>query len=188
MKQWLKYSIIPITLIANRIRGQKKFVFLQKQIAYAAMALPVALYTWDFLLGISVFGSLWFWGAFGWGAYFAAFHGRWIEGDDEIVFIDRIAMKLSGIDDRSAVSAVKLRKWGTWAMALRGGVFFIPVVLAFVIRQQDYTDLFMLPWGFMQGLIYAAVRYIPEESKLPVPIAECVMGAWIGLGLYIMVD
>lgn len=111
------------------------------------------------------------WCQWGVGPGFSAIHGRPPDRGN-IKLVDKLADFMVPFPQTKADN----RRWGTWWMTFRGLFGWCLFAALFFIN----------PWApligigiALQGLIYAATRYIPE--KYSVMVSEPVTAAWLGL-------
>ena len=94
----------------------------------------------------------------GWGAGFAAFHGR-KDPMPEILVIDKIADFIV----RNPYTISEIRNWGVVWMTLRGGLFY--PMFYFLSHVTGGSAL----WGLSclsMGVVYGVMRYIPEKNAV----------------------
>lgn len=113
-----------------------------------------------------------FWTIFGWGNYFAAFHGRYSQIESEIPWIDRLGEKVFPFDGNRDTNLNR----GAFCMALRG-LYFYPTFIA--------LSFVTTPWALaigllciLQGAAYGAMRWAEEPDA--VSGAEWLTGALFG--------
>ena len=104
----------------------------------------------------------------GWGKYFAAFHGRYDAAHQEFRPADTLANHVFAKTHDGHLAGIA-------GFTVRA-VLFYPAFLALI---------WLNPWAALiglgvlaQGLIYGAMRWVPE--KIALPLAELAYGAWLG--------
>lgn len=139
---------------------------------FAQIALEGSHTYWQTFVGIAVWLRL-----EGWGLYFSAFHGRWNRAESEVRLIDWIGFRLVpwiGPDDLRSN-----RARGTLCMSLRG-LFILPL-FGLLFGLSVPALMFGAAAGLTQGIIYGAMRFVPEERAVETaePITAGVFGAFI---------
>jgi hypothetical protein len=123
-----------------------------------------------------------FWAALapGWGLYFACVTGRRIAGEQEIVFIDKMADSFCKKDGTVGDN----RKFGFIGMTLRS-TFFYGLFIFYAVLNSFYGLNVIQPLAsgllvLLMGVVYWSSYYIPDESKR-IRICEFTYGDIIGL-------
>lgn len=106
-----------------------------------------------------------------WGMDFASIHG-WKPVRGKAIFADWFADLFAG----RLITPANNRRWGTFWMVGRG-LYAFPMFLA-LFWVNPWSPLLGLGMA-AQGLIYGAMRWIPEKHA--VMVAEIITGAWLGL-------
>lgn len=182
---YLEIIIIISFSILNRIRGSEfGRPFFNKMTTSLLKGTLIGLYyyhislnlTNSLLIGFITFLGIWLWAAPGWGLYFSSFTGRKNPVEEEIVIIDLLA----DLFFRDQATKKEIRRWGTFAMSLRG-LFLLPLFGFYGIYFSNSMWMVGLLSGF-QGIIYGSMRFIPE--KYAIGVAEYLIG--IGMAIIIL--
>jgi len=181
------FAIIFLALI-NRARGSDFFGYVTSRrhsfpILFACFFVCVLLVSGDWLAAAIAGAGTIFWAVFAWGKYFMAVHGRPNEGGS-VKFIDAITDFVIGKNPSFGYEA---RLWGTFAMALRGGLFDLPMWLLLFAFVSPYC-LLGIPFSFLQGNVYNVAGILVDEEDEPIEYAEIFFGAIRAAAILILVQ
>lgn len=156
----------------NRILACLGFTFAS---GFAAAMLGYSQSETIWVMGGSA--PLWFFSiVFGWGLYFAAFHGRWMPGSKKHTqWITKIGLWL--IPFTRVNDLPRNRARGMLCMALRGLAYSLPV-FAWIACTATPWALVVWPCMLLQGLIYWLNKYDNERHGTAYP--EIASGALWG--------
>jgi hypothetical protein len=195
---WAVPAILALIIgLANHARGRG--TLLGGRVACAAYG-GIGIGLCAFLIGfeplraiatsLSTSLGLYNWLCWGWGLYFAAFHGVWKLDEEDISWIDNICLWLVPFVQEE-------RHWTNYArgmlgMALRG-LYLLPMF--FLIDPLHGLTSLHVWWlglfGPVQGLIYAVNRiggiWKREGTALPELLMGMTIGALAGTALVLIV-
>lgn len=119
-------------------------------------------------LGLIVWAGMWIWAAPGWGAGFAAIHGRW-----------RANGRLSRTVERFSADATTR---GILYMSARGFLGFLPLAGGLAVCGHYLAAGLLAAVGLAQGVVYniGGIHQRFTGKDTGVPIAEVLMGGLIG--------
>lgn len=159
-----------LTLATYNLLGGRGLFFgrvLFRMVIMPAIVLSHVGFSWH--NAVVVFAGFALWASFGWGKYFASFHGRYDPNEKEIAWIDWVGKKVFPYDGEKLTNHFR----GILCMGLRG-LYLYPM---FVLIGYPLLGLLM----FLQGAIYGICSYVKEQHA--VPCAEFLTGALISVVL-----
>ena len=188
------FFLIAVSSVMNRVRGSNVHSIPTTLIRLFSVSCTTAAAVWyahgemypqsDVITIAAIcFIGLVFWFIWGWGKYFAAFHGRDNPSEQEVRWIDRLGYAVFPYQFSQwnfiAPGTALNRKRGLLMMTLRG-LYLLPLfaVLAGYCSPHAWWVCFAV---LLQGPIYALMRYLPERNA--VEVAEVLQGMLIGFCL-----
>lgn len=121
------------------------------------------------------------WIAPGLGLYFSSYTGVWKEHESEIKFIDKVGLAL--VPFISPIDIESNRERGLICMALRGGIFSIPLFLGLAVFVSAWA-LALWPFTLLQGFIYYLNRpFIKYGNSVPEPVTAGLFAILTGVTL-----
>lgn len=124
------------------------------------------------LLSAALFGGLWLWAAPGWGAGFAAIHGRWAANGRLSLCVEKL------------VSDPYWR--GIVYMSCRGFLGFLPLALCLAALGHIWAATLLVTVGAAMGPVYwiGGIHQRATGKDTGVPASEFLIGALIGGALW----
>jgi hypothetical protein len=168
--------IIGIFGLINRLRGSD-VPLTNKVITSLVCGVIMGIYAENWVIFSIVSIGIYIWAVFGWGKYFAAFHGRYNVNEKEFYPADLVADKLYLKGKLNANDA------GMVGMAIRA-LLALPMFIGLGIYLNSYLPLYGLLMA-LQGVIYRDMKYLPEEKAIPVAevLTGCLLGGLILLSI-----
>lgn len=123
------------------------------------------------------------WAVRGWGLYFACVSGVWREHEKEVLFIDKIGLKLVPFVSETDAKSNQLR--GTICMSLRGFFFALPMFVGFAWLLGPWVMLESFLF-LLQGPVYRAWASMERRGGDGIAHAEWSWGACMGAILAII--